>query len=46
MKKLTLYVNGVTPRAYTAMRNLEAACEHHLPGGYEIEVVDVWPNLT
>ena len=38
---LRLYVAGNTARASSALRNLEAVCEEHLPGRYKIEVVDL-----
>ncbi len=37
---LRLYVAGQTPRSLTAYSNLKKLCEEHLPGRYEIEVVD------
>ena len=39
--RLRLYVAGQTPRARKAQANLTAICEHHLPGRYSIEVVDL-----
>ncbi|MBJ6723584.1 circadian clock KaiB family protein [Geomesophilobacter sediminis] len=38
---LTLYVAGQTPRSVTAFSNLKQICEEHLPGRYDIEIVDV-----
>jgi circadian clock protein KaiB len=39
--KLLLYVAGDAPNSSEALTNLHALCQKHLPGQYEIEVVDV-----
>ncbi len=39
--QLRLYIAGQSPRSLTAMRNLKSLCEQHLPGRYEIEVIDL-----
>ena len=38
---LRLYIAGHSARATAALRNLEAICEEHLAGRYQIEVVDL-----
>ncbi len=38
---LRLYIAGQTPRSLTALANLRKICEEHLPGRYELEVVDL-----
>jgi circadian clock protein KaiB len=38
---LRLYVAGQTPRSVTAFNNLKQLCEQHLPGRYQIEVIDL-----
>ena len=38
---LRLYVAGQTPRSLTAFANLKRMCEEHLPGRYQIEVIDL-----
>ncbi|MGV3618996.1 MAG: circadian clock KaiB family protein [Fimbriimonas sp.] len=38
---LTLYVAGQTPKSMTAFANLKRICEEHLPGRYNIEIVDL-----
>ena len=43
-KKLILYVAGQTPKSLAAISNLERICREHLPGQYEIEVVDLKTN--
>lgn len=43
-KKLVLYVAGQTPKSLAAISNLERICEEHLPGRYEVEVVDLRQN--
>lgn len=35
-----LYVAGQTERSQAAELNLRALCESHLPGGFELEVID------
>jgi circadian clock protein KaiB len=39
--QLRLYVAGQTPRSVAAFANLKRICEEHLPGRYNIEVVDL-----
>lgn len=41
---LRLYVAGQSPRSLRAFVNLKALCESHLPGHYEIEIVDLLEN--
>ena|SRR5579864_7782268 len=41
MWDLRLYVAGQTPRSLAAFSNLKKICEQHLPGRYNIEVVDL-----
>jgi circadian clock protein KaiB len=38
---LRLYVAGQTPKSITAFANLKQLCEQHLPGRYQIEIVDL-----
>ena len=42
--ELRLYTAGQTPRSLAAFRNLKKVCEEHLPGQYEIEVIDLLAN--
>src|SRR5690242_7281389 len=44
--KLRLYVAGDSPKSRRALSNLRNLCEQHLPGGYEIEVVDLLQDPT
>jgi len=46
--ELRLYVAGKTAKSVAAIDNLKKICEEHLPGQYEIEVVDllVHPQLA
>ena len=39
--KFRLYVAGDGPNSAQAITNLDAMCREHLPGQYEIELVDV-----
>lgn len=41
---LRLYVAGQTPKSVTAFTNLKRVCEQHLPGRYQIEVIDLIKN--
>ena len=43
---LRLYVTGMTPRSTRAIENLRAICEEHLPGRYDLEVIDVYQQPT
>jgi circadian clock protein KaiB len=38
---LRLYIAGQTPKSVAAFANLKRICEEHLPGKYEIEVIDL-----
>ncbi len=41
---LQLYIAGETPRAMSALGNLRAICEEHLPDMHQIEVIDIRKN--
>ncbi len=41
---LRLYVAGQTPKALTALANLQIICEDQLKGKYSIEVIDLLMN--
>jgi circadian clock protein KaiB len=41
---LRLYVAGQSPKSLKAFANLTRLCEEHLPGQYEIEIVDLVAN--
>lgn len=42
--QLRLYVTGRSPKCVAAIENLRRACEAHLAGRYEVEVVDLLQN--
>ena len=42
--KFRLYVAGDAPNSVQARVNLAAICRTHLPGRYEIEIVDVFQH--
>jgi circadian clock protein KaiB len=42
--ELRLYTAGQTPRSLAAIKNLKRVCEEHLPGRYQIEVIDLMVN--
>ena len=44
--ELRLYVAGQTAKSVTAFTNLKRICEEHIPGKYEIEVIDLLKNPT
>ena len=41
---LRLYIAGQTPKAMTALNNLEKICEEQLNGKFTIEVIDLLKN--
>lgn len=41
---LRLYVAGQTPKSLAAFSNLKKICDQHLPGRYNIEVIDLLKN--
>lgn len=45
---LRLYVTGMTPRSTQALDTIRAICEEHLPGRYDLEVIDIYqrPHLA
>lgn len=43
-RRLVLYVAGQTPKSLAAISNLQRICSEHLPGQYEIEVIDLKQN--
>jgi circadian clock protein KaiB len=43
---LRLYVAGQTPKSIAAIANLKRLCEQHLPGRYNIDVVDLMQDPT
>jgi circadian clock protein KaiB len=40
--QLRLYVTGTSPRSSQAIANIRALCEQHLPGRYDLEVIDIY----
>jgi circadian clock protein KaiB len=41
---LCLYVTGQSPKCLRAVENLRRACEEHLAGRYQLEVIDLLEN--
>lgn len=41
---LRLYVAGQSPKSQTALNNLKKLCDRHMPGQYQIEVIDLMKN--
>ena len=41
---LCLYITGMTPRSTEAIASIKAICEEHLPGRYELEVIDIYQH--
>lgn len=39
---LRLYITGTTPRSCRAIANIRSICEEHLPGRYDLEVIDIY----
>jgi circadian clock protein KaiB len=42
--ELRLYTAGQTPKSLAAIRNLQKVCDEHLPGRYDIEIIDLLKN--
>jgi circadian clock protein KaiB len=42
--QLRLYIAGKTAKSVAAFTNLKKLCEEHMPGKYEIEVIDLLEN--
>lgn len=40
--KFRLYVAGNSPKSLRAIQNLKKICDEHLPGHYEIEIIDIY----
>lgn len=43
---LRLYVTGLTSRSTRAITAVREICEQHLPGNYELEIIDVYQHPT
>ena len=39
---LRLYVAGMNPKSTQAIENIKRICEEHLPGKYQLEVIDIY----
>jgi circadian clock protein KaiB len=39
---LRLYVSGMTTRSRQAIDNIRQLCEEHLPGRYDLEIIDIY----
>lgn len=39
---LRLYVAGLSPLSLRAIENIETLCAEHLPGRYELEIIDIY----
>ncbi len=44
--ELRLYVAGKTAKSVTALANLKRICEAHVPGRYNIEIIDLLKDPT
>lgn len=43
---LRLFVTGMTLRSQRAIDNVRRLCEEHLPGCYELQIVDIYQQPT
>jgi len=41
---MRLFIAGDSPKSRAALSNLQRLCERHIPGRYEIEVIDLAKN--
>lgn len=39
---LTLFVSGASPVSARAVRRIRDICARHFPGGYELEIIDIY----
>lgn len=39
---LRLYVAGMGPKSMQAINNIKRICEEHLPGMYQLEIIDIY----
>jgi circadian clock protein KaiB len=46
--KLSLFIAGMTHRSADAVARVKGLCEQHLPGRYELEIIDIYqqPELA
>lgn len=42
--ELRLYIAGQTPKSRAALANLKKLCEEHVPGQYQIEIINLLEN--
>ena len=40
--QLTLFVSGASPTSTKAVRRLRDLCDRHFPGGYDLEIIDIY----
>jgi circadian clock protein KaiB len=45
---LRLFVTGILPNSVRAIKNINAICNQHLKGRYELEIIDIYqqPSLA
>ncbi len=43
---LRLYIAGTSAKSTRAIDNLKKICEEHLPGRYDLEVIDIYQQPT
>jgi circadian clock protein KaiB len=43
---LNLYVTGMRPHSQRAIDNIRRLCEEHLPGRYELKIIDIYQQPT
>ena len=45
---LQLFVTGILPNSIRAIKNINAICEEHLKGRYDLEIIDIYqqPSLA
>jgi circadian clock protein KaiB len=43
---LRLYISGQTPKSERAVHNIKGACEEHLKGRYDLEVIDIYERAS
>jgi circadian clock protein KaiB len=42
--QLTLFISGASPTSTRAVRRLRDLCDRYLPGGYDLEIIDIYQH--
>ncbi|MBA3665254.1 MAG: circadian clock protein KaiB [Bacteroidetes bacterium] len=42
--RLKLFVNGMSEKSISAIKNVKDLCEQHIPDNYNLEIIDVYKD--